>query len=72
MPFLATWVQLEILMLREINQKEKDKYHMIAFIRGIYNVAQMTLSTEQKQPPDMYNRLVVAKGEWHGLGVWGG
>ena len=57
-------------MLSEINQKEKDKYH--TFIRGIYNVAQMTLSTEQKQPPDMYNRLVVAKGEWDGLGVWGG
>ena len=23
-----TWMELEILMLSEINQKEKDKYHM--------------------------------------------
>jgi len=29
MPFLATWVELEILILSEVRQKEKDKYHMI-------------------------------------------
>ena len=30
MPFAATWMELEILILGEINQKEKDKYHMIS------------------------------------------
>ena len=29
MPFAATWMQLEICILREVSQKEKDKYHMI-------------------------------------------
>ena len=29
MPFTATWMQLDILILSEISQKEKDKYHMI-------------------------------------------
>ena len=29
MPFAATWMQLEIILLREISQKEKDKHHMI-------------------------------------------
>ena len=29
MPFAATWMQQEILILSEISQKEKDKYHMI-------------------------------------------
>ena len=33
----------------KISQKEKDKYHMIALIRGIQNMAQMSLSTDKKQ-----------------------
>ena len=35
MPFAAIWVQLETLMLSEVSQKEKDKYHMISLISGI-------------------------------------
>ena len=35
MPFAATWIQLEITILNEISQKEKDKYHMISLICGI-------------------------------------
>ena len=35
MPFAATWMELEILILSEISQKEKDKYHMIPLIHGI-------------------------------------
>ena len=30
MPFAATWMDLEILILSEVSQKEKDKYHMIS------------------------------------------
>ena len=29
MPFAATWMDLEIIILSEINQTEKDKYHFI-------------------------------------------
>ena len=29
MPFLATWMNLVIIILSEVSQKEKDKYHMI-------------------------------------------
>ena len=29
MPFAAMWMDLDIIILSEVNQKEKDKYHMI-------------------------------------------
>ena len=32
MPFSTTWIHLEILILSEVSQKEKDKYHMILLI----------------------------------------
>ena len=35
MPFAATWMQLEVIILSEISQEEKDKYHMISLICGI-------------------------------------
>ena len=35
MPFAATWMQLETIILSEVSQKEKDKCHMISFICGI-------------------------------------
>ena len=33
-PFAATWMQREIIILSEVSQKEKDKYHMISLISG--------------------------------------
>ena len=35
LPLAATWVDLEMIILSEISQTEKDKYHMIALICGI-------------------------------------
>ena len=35
MPFAETWMELETLILSELSQKEKDKYHMIPLISGI-------------------------------------
>ena len=35
MPFAATWMQIEIIILSEVSQKEKDKYRMISLICGI-------------------------------------
>ena len=34
MPFAATQIQLEIILLNEVNQKEKGRYHMISLICG--------------------------------------
>ena len=35
MSFAATWMQLEIIILSKVSQREKDKYHMISLICGL-------------------------------------
>ena len=32
MPFVAIWMNLETVILSEVNQKEKEKYHDIPFM----------------------------------------
>ena len=34
MPFAATWMDLEII-LSEVSQNKKDKYHVVSLICGI-------------------------------------
>ena len=36
MPFATTRIDLEIIILSEVSQTEKDKYHMISLICRIY------------------------------------
>ena len=36
MPFAATWMELENLILSEVSQKEKDKYHITYIWSLIY------------------------------------
>ena len=33
-PFVATWMELEIVMLSEISHTEKDRYHMVSLLCG--------------------------------------
>ena len=35
LPFAATWIDLEVIILSEVNQKEKNKYHTTPLVRGI-------------------------------------
>ena len=35
MPFAATWMGIEIIILSEVSQKEKDKCHIVSIICGI-------------------------------------
>ena len=35
MSFAATWMDLEIVILSEVSQTEKDKYHMMSYVSGV-------------------------------------
>ena len=63
MPFAATWMDLEIVILSEVSQTGKDKYCMILLICGIKNMMQMNLFTKQKQTHRLRERT---------YGYWGG
>ena len=63
----ATWIDLEIIILSEVSQKEKDKY-MISLLCGIENMMQMNLGNRNRISV-VGNRLVVAKGEGSGRGL---
>ena len=48
MPFAATWMDLEVVILSEVSQTEKEKYHMISLTCESKTI-QMNLFTKQKQ-----------------------
>ena len=37
MPSVATWMDLESVILRDVSQTEKEKYHMTSLACGIYH-----------------------------------
>ena len=49
MPLATTGMKLEIIIISEVNQEEKDKYHMISLMCRISEITQMSLSLKQKQ-----------------------
>ena len=48
MPFAATWMDPEIVILSEGSQIEKDRYHMISLIYRIFKNEQINLYTKQR------------------------
>ena len=64
-PFSTAWMQLESIMLSEISQAVRDKYHMISPLTG-------TQSTKEKSKQnitsdiEVKNNLTIDRGEWGG------
>ena len=50
MPFAATWMDLEMIILSEVSQTENDKYHMVLKQEGR---GQGTIFERMTQPKDM-------------------
>ena len=61
MPFAVTWLDLEIIILSEVSQTEKDKYHTISLICGILKKKKDINKLIYKT--DIENELMVTKGE---------
>ena len=67
MPLAATWVDLEIIILSEVNQKEKDKYHVITLNMWNLKFDKWTYLWNKNNLADIENRHVVATGQkWIG------
>ena len=47
-PLAATWMNLEMIILSEVSQMEKDKHHRLSLVCGIQKQIQMNLFTKQK------------------------
>ena len=53
MPFAATWMGLDIVILNEVSQKEKEKYFMISLISIIFKYCINELIYEIEIEPQM-------------------
>ena len=62
MPFAATWMDLEIIILSEVSQTQEDKYYMILLICGILKKGtnEHTHKTESRVM-DVENNLMVTR-----------
>ena len=65
---LTTWMGLKGILLSEINQAEKNKYHMISLIYGIFKKTTKQTKKQNKQRNqnkciDTENTVVVARRE---------
>ena len=71
----AMWIDLEIVTLGEVSQKEKDKYHTISHIWNLkYNTNELIYEIERdSQTERVYLWLPRRRGlmERDRLGVWG-
>ena len=64
MPSAMTWMDLEIVILSEVSQIEKDKYHMILLICSILKkVYKWAYLQHRNKVADVENKLIVTKGE---------
>ena len=71
MPFAATWMDLEIIMLSEVSQAEKEKYHMISLICGTQKNDTNEIIYKTETDSQTQKNFWLTKGkEGDKLGVW--
>ena len=65
LPFTTAWMELESIMLSELSQAVKDKYHMISPISGTQLIKQYGKQTITRDM-EIDNKLTVTRGEGRG------
>ena len=65
LPFVTVWLELESIMLWEISQTVKDKYHMISPISGTQSTKQ-TSEQNRTRDVEIKNKLAVTRGDGGG------
>ena len=63
MPFAATWMNLEVILLSEVSQTKKHKYYMKSLICRALKMIQMNLFTKQKDTQNQRMNLWLPGGK---------
>ena len=58
---LRQWMDLTGIMLFEISQTEKSKYHIISLMCGIQKTKQMSKQKAKIRPTNTENKLMIAR-----------
>ena len=68
-PFAATWMDLEIIILSEVSQTEKDKCHDIPYMWNLKKMIQWTYIQNRNRPTDIKNKHGYQRGKIKSLGL---
>ena len=71
MPFAATWMELESLILSEASPKEKDKYYMISHIWSLIFGANEPFHRKENHGHGEQTCGCQGGRGGSGLGIWG-
>lgn len=63
MSFPTTWMNLEIIALSKVSQRENDKYHRISLTYGIPKNNRHEFIYKRERVTDIENTLTVTKRE---------
>ena len=61
--FVVTWVYVEIIILSEVSQTEKDKYRITYYMWNLKKKYKWIYLQDRNRPTDIENKLTVTKGE---------
>jgi len=76
MPFEATWMDLEVVMISEVSQTEKGKYYIVLFVCRILNKYKWIFNDtneliyKSEIDPQTWKTNMVTKGERGGERKW--
>ena len=74
LPYTTTWMELDSIILSEISQSEKDKYHMI-HVEFMWNLRNKTNEQRKKKRERQTKKQILHHGEktdgYQRRGGWG-